>query len=150
MNEIQIIEQQLATERLHFAQVAGTLASRLDNAMGTDTTEFVRACGDYFVFALERLDATDETARKLEAARVADAASADRSWREFLQSFNGCVRQHFARLDVQLTRLTPVTRWRALSGISADSIFSERARFEQVRATLPPGTDLAAQSDSPP
>jgi hypothetical protein len=66
MNEIQIIRQQLATERQHFTEVAALCATALDkaaescipttlgNATPTGPPLWV-ACADYFEFALTRL-----------------------------------------------------------------------------------------------
>ena len=146
MNETQIIQQQLATERLHFAEVANTFASTLDHATLAGVSEFTHACAQYFDFAVKRLAPGSKSGATLARARAASAEARAESarWREFIQEFNTEVGEHFAELDRQLTRSTPITQWRALSRIDADSIFAERALYEHVKKTLPAGITLAA------
>jgi hypothetical protein len=135
MNEIQIIQQQLATERAHFDEVAQVCAAQLRaGSRGTDCLsadgKFAAACADYFAFAVTRFDA-------LKAQQLAtQLASGPRP--EFLQAFTQASRTHFERLDAMLTRNLPVTEWRAVSRIDADSIFAERTRYSRVKATIPP------------
>jgi hypothetical protein len=144
MNEIQIIQQQLATERLHFAEVANTFASSLDEATLPALSEFTHACAQYFAFAVAHLGSDSKSGAKLTAARAADATGAVAVWRTFLREFKSDIGKHFSGLDETLTLRTPMTQWRALSRIDADSIFAERALYEQVRKTLPTGITLAA------
>jgi hypothetical protein len=150
MNEIQIIQGQLATERLHFSQVAGACAGALEQALLTGGDEFSHACTDYFGLAVTRLEPGAKAAVRLEAARAADPASIGSAWREFLQVFSGEIQQHFAGLDARLTRSAPVTQWRAMSKVDADTIFAERALYDRVKATLPSGITLCALSASVP
>src|ERR1700730_3810165 len=128
MNEIQIIHSQLATERLHFAEVANACAAALDDGRFAARSEFAAACADYFAFAVTRLACNSRA--------PAPDAPADR-WHDFLRAFNDQAAKHFGALDELLTRNLPVTQWRALSKIDADSIFTERAYFGRVKATLP-------------
>jgi hypothetical protein len=144
MNEIQIIQQQLATERLHFAQVVAACSGSLGNATLTGAGEFARACDDYFAFAVGRFDAGSQAAVKLAVTGNAGPAEVEPAWSEFLRAFNEDARRHFAGLDARLTKSAPVAQWRALSRIDADSIFAERALYERVKATLPAGITLAA------
>jgi hypothetical protein len=145
MNESQIIQKQLATERAHFAEVAQACAAWLgaggrsagghradDASTGGSSADdtFVAACADYFAFAVTRFDATK--ARQL-AAQLAGGPRP-----EFLQAFTEASRQHFERLDAMLSRNLPVTDWRAVSRIDADSIFAERTLYSRVKATIPP------------
>lgn len=122
MNEIQIIQGQLATERAHFAEV-----TQLCGAHGGGSG-FAAACTDYFAFAVTRFE--PPVAERL-AATLARGLNA-----EFLSAFDEGARNHFAKLDSLLTRNLPVTEWRAVSRIDADSIFAERARYARVKATL--------------
>jgi hypothetical protein len=124
MNEIQIIQGQLATERAHFAEVTQLCAPN-----GADGSELAAACTDYFAFAVTRFE--PPVAERL-AATLARGLNA-----EFLSAFEESARNHFAKLDTLLTRNQPVTEWRAVSRIDADSIFAERARYARVKATLP-------------
>ena len=144
MNEIQIIQKQLATERAHFDEVARACGQRLA-ADGTDThaaranaagagdsnadANFAAACADYFAFALTRFDTP--TAPQL-AAQLAGGPRP-----EFLQAFTEASRKYFERLDAMLTRNIPVTEWRAVSRIDADSIFAERTLYSRVKAMIP-------------
>jgi hypothetical protein len=146
MNEIQIIQGQLAAERLHFAEVAAACGGALDAALWSAGSEFTHACADYFAFASARFESASTSAAKLASARAADPAANDSSWRDFLKVFTGESQQHFAALDARLTRSAPVTQWRARSGIDADSIYAERALYERVKTTLPAGIKLAARS----
>jgi hypothetical protein len=160
MNEIQIIQKQLATERAHFNEVTRICADRLDasgsyadnrgadvadaggrGADGRDADvadagshgvngDFAAACADYFAFAVRRFDAP--TAQRL-AARLAGGPRT-----EFLQAFTEASRQHFERLDALLPRNLPVTEWRAVSRIDADSIFAERTLYSRMKAAIPP------------
>jgi len=148
MNETQIIQKQLAVERLHFAEVANTCARAIDAAAFPSEGEFARACAEYFAFAITRLDpgSREELAAKLQMTRSTDSVTADSRWREFLKLFNGEAAQHFTKLDAFSTRHAPVTHWRAQSRVDADSIFTERALFERVKSTLPAGLAHAALS----
>jgi hypothetical protein len=146
MNEIQIIQQQLAAERAHFQEVAQACAARLGagsrgagapgaadsrgaNDPGSEGN-FAAACADYFAFAVTRFDAPK--AQQL-ATQLAGGPRP-----EFLRAFTEASRTHFERLDAMLTRNLPVTEWRAVSRIDADSIFAERTRYGRVKATIPP------------
>ncbi len=124
MNETQIIQRQLATERAHFAEVTQLCAPN-----GAGGSDFAAACTDYFAFAVTRFE--PPVAERL-AATLAHGLNA-----EFLSAFEASTLNHFERLDANLTRNLPVTEWRAISRIDADSIFAERARYARVKATLP-------------
>jgi len=128
MNEIQIIQGQLATERLHFAEVAGSCAAALGNGSFAASRDFAAACADYFAFAVTRLAWN---------SRAPSPDAAEDRWREFLRVFNDQATKHFGSLDALLTRNLPVSEWRALSKIDADSIFTERACYARVKATVP-------------
>jgi hypothetical protein len=128
MNEIQIIQSQLTTERLHFAEVANACVAALGDGSFTARSDFAAACADYFAFAVTRL--------ALNSRAPAPDAPEDR-WHEFLRAFNDQATKHFGALDALLTRNLPVAQWRALSKIDADSISTERAYYGRVKATLP-------------
>jgi|SRR5882724_1424733 len=130
MNEIQIIQNQLATERLHFAEVANACVTALGTGTFAARGDFVTACADYFAFAVTRLAG-------LSTLKAPAADPADERWREFLRVFNEEATKHFAAVDELLTRNLPVTEWRIISRIDADSIFTERALYGRVKATVP-------------
>lgn len=146
MNEIQIIQQQLATEQLHFFEVANACAAALGKGSFTNGGDFATACADYFAFAAARLPAgsAGPAASKLAAARSDSPGSDGQRWIEFLRVFNDAAREHFRAVDALQTRNLLVTEWRAVSRIDADSIFAERASYGRVKATLPPGVALVA------
>lgn len=150
MNEIQIIQKQLAAERLHFAQVANATAAALRSGAFTASADFAAACADYFAFAVTRFGG--DTASRLEAARASRgdvAADADARWGEFLRAFSEDSRKYFAAVDNLLARNTLVTEWRAVARIDADSIFAERKHYSRVTSTLPPGVVLEPSSRLP-
>lgn len=124
MNEIQIIQKQLATERAHFSEI-----TQLCAAAGTGGGSFATACTDYFGFAVTRFE--PRVAERL-AAALAQGLSAG-----FLSEFAQSSQAHFEKLDALLLRNAPVTEWRAVSRIDADSIFAERTRYARVKAALP-------------
>jgi hypothetical protein len=125
MNEIQIIQKQVATERDHFAEVAAACARHL----GADGS-FLAVCAEYFAFALTRFDTP--VAQQL-TTLLASGPNA-----EFLRAFTEASRRHFERLDSMLTQNVLVTEWRAAARIDADSIFAERTRYGRVKTTIPP------------
>jgi hypothetical protein len=128
MNEIQIIQSQLATERLHFNEVAGACAAALQAGHFSARRDFAAACAAYFAFAVTRLPGI-ATSPQVDAP--------DGEWRQFLQVFNTQATQHFAAIDGLATRNLPVTEWRARSRIDADSIVTERERYARVKAAAP-------------
>ncbi len=130
MNEIQIIQQQLATEKLHFSEVAAACAAAIDAGRFRPEGELAAAIANYFAFATRRISPSHPG----QALPGADAG--ETRWREFLQSFNEASGKHFAAIDGLLTRSLPVTEWRTLSRIDADTIFDERARYQRVKAAI--------------
>jgi hypothetical protein len=129
MNEIQIIQKQLATERAHFAEVVDACARARGGHGISATSDFVTACADYFAFAVTRFE--PRSAQALAAQLTAGLGA------EFLSAFTEVSRGHFATLDGMLSRNLPVTEWRTVSRIDADSIFAERARYGRVKAAIP-------------
>jgi len=133
MNEIQIIQKQLATEHSHFAEVAAACEKSLPVAARTGQLraagEFGAACADYFEFAVSRFEPA--IAQQLKDQLVAGPAS------QFLADFTVQSAKHFQRLGALLGASTPVTQWRAVSRIDADSIYAERARYMRVQAATP-------------
>jgi hypothetical protein len=127
VNEIQIIQSQLATERAHFAEVANACAAALDRNNFIPGGELALACAEYFAFAATRISASPTSP---------GATAGPESWRHFLRGFIDASTRHFAAIDTLLTQNLPVTEWRARSGIDADSIFTERAHYARVKAAV--------------
>jgi hypothetical protein len=127
MNEIQIIQKQLATEHEHFTEVASLAGAFISGPL--PARNFLAACTDYFAFAITRF--APRVFERL-AAQLAAGPNAD-----FLRAFEDATRAHYARIDPLLARNLPVTEWRALSRIDADSIFAERTRYARVKESIP-------------
>jgi hypothetical protein len=128
MNEIQIIQNQLRIEKLHFAEIAGVCSQALDQGRFATGGDFARACGDYFTFAAARV-------RGSPTPPAAEASTGQ--WREFLRAFTSAADKHFAPLEQPEAKGLLVTEWRARFPVDADSIVSERARYAGVKATMP-------------
>jgi hypothetical protein len=138
MNEIQIIQNQLATERLHFSEVANVCSAALGNGSFDAGNALAPVCADYFAFAVTRFNSSQKTNRAAAKLDVARAVPGNvERWREFLRVFEDESRRYFGAIDELLTRNLPVTEWRAVSKIDADSIFAERARYARIKAALP-------------
>lgn len=141
MNELEIIRRQLATEEQHFAEVARACQAAIAGAAFEPGSGFARACAGYFAFAVARLDpdANRSLESQLHAAQAVDAGR----WREFLMAFESQSRRHFSGLGERLRPGVPVSEWRRISRIDADSIVAERARYAEITAALPAGVSLA-------
>lgn len=126
MNEIQIIQKQLATEHQHFTEVASIAAAVLSGPVPTPA--LLAACTDYFAFAMARFSPSICAALAIQLAKGVDA--------DFLSAFEAATGAHFAKIEPLLARNLPVTEWRALSRIDADSIFAERARYARVKEAI--------------
>ncbi len=182
MNEVQLIRQQLDTEREHAGTVARTCAAVLGRsgaaapASGTPLEAFRQACVDYLVCVLawfeerdRRLgalintygpehptrDALDEALarrgrsrdalEKLEAAfaQGPDTAAPRNLWAEFANFLDGPWSSRRDALDALLGDSPRSAEWRQVSGIDADGILEERARYARIQKTLPAGVSLA-------
>jgi hypothetical protein len=128
MNEIQIIQNQLRTEKLHFAEIAAACRQALDQGRFAAGGLFARACGDYFTFA----------ATRVQGSPTPPAAEASiEQWQGFLRAFTSAADKHFAPLEQPEAKAFLVTEWRARFPVDADSIVSERTRYAGVKATMP-------------
>lgn len=136
MNEIQIIQHQLATERQHFSRVGEIFAAALQARPAPDAA-LMRVCLDYFEFALTRLAASASEARtRLQAARAAEAAAAPHRWQDFLQAFTRACAERFDSIDALGARQQSVVHWRSVARLNADSIVGERECFARVQACI--------------
>ena len=82
MNEIQIIQNQLATERAHFGEIAALCAAAPIS---------VGACTDYFSFAVTRFEPAVAERLASQLAKGLDAA--------FLRAFDDACRAHFEKVE---------------------------------------------------
>jgi hypothetical protein len=135
VNEVQIIQNQLATERLHFTEVSNICAQVLEGGKWTPGSDFARACTDYFAFAAARV--LEATAASPQVRTPPEPGASGERWRSYLHLFSESAAKHFAGIEQLLTLNLPVTEWRTRAGIDADAIFTERARYARVKATVP-------------
>ena len=167
MNELELIHRQLTTERLHFTAVANACAEVIKTRTATGGAQFLHSCAEYFAFAIGRLNPAtgmsleheqtsrslqqnpstiEAAAQKLTLARNDASTTAGETWGQFLEWFANEVRVRFAGLEERKRRNLPVTEWRALSRIDADSIFTERALYRRVEETLPARISLSGST----
>lgn len=174
MNEIQLIRDQLASERAHASAVARACAVA---ARG----EFAETCVEYLVRVLAWFEERDQRAGDLARSRPAEpaaggalaealarpgrsrealekleravaggsrAAASDPSplWQEFARYFDGVWSARRDAIDDRLAEELRPAEWRAVAGIDADSILEERRRFARVCAALPAGVALAERA----
>jgi hypothetical protein len=77
-----------------------------------------------------------------ERGTATDRSAAGR-WQELAQFVAGAWDGRREAIDALLASNPRVTYWRTFSRVDADSIVEERSRYARVRATLPPGVELA-------
>ena len=164
MNELELIRNQLRTERIRVTDIAHACAAPGASA------GLREAAVDYLVFVLTRFDERDQrlaehyqaqpsasgsqrqeldrlmcqsgTSRealgKLEAALAEpdDSARAQR-WSAFGQFSEGPWRERREAIDALQQRSLHIADWRAVSFVDADSIVEERTRYARVEAQLP-------------
>ncbi|HEY3786786.1 MAG TPA: hypothetical protein VGL55_16030 [Steroidobacteraceae bacterium] len=137
MNEIQLIQQQLATERQHFSAVRELFAAALAAQPGTEES-LMHACVEYFEFALMRLPTPQSSTgqARLKAARTADAVTAPWRWQQFLEAFGEACTEHFNSIDVPGAHRESVLHWRSVARLDADAIVGERERFARIQARV--------------
>ena len=126
MNEIQIIQRQLATEGAHFAEITQICEAAIGRSGFVPGSEFAGACSEYFAFAVRRIAGSPTSP---------DAQAPLQRWRDFLPAFRAATQQYFA--PVEQMKGLPVTEWRARFPVDADSMVTERSRYGRVKATVP-------------
>ncbi len=111
MNEIQLIREQLATERQHANAVANACASALGRAElkapagSSPLAEFRQACVDYLVCVLAWFEERDQRLAELWHGRLAPTDSARRAVDEVLAR-RGRSREALERLEAALAATT--------------------------------------------
>lgn len=173
MNEIELLRDQLATERRHVREVASACAAALANASpgpGDAALEALRgASGEYLGCVLNWFDRRDERLGRLYARqpaadaggmapaalglpghgrealrRLEQSGPARESWQALARFIDGPWDARRAAIEALLAANPRVADWRAFGGIDADSICQERALYARVRAALPSGRALGA------
>lgn len=168
MNEIELLRNQLATERQHVREVASACAAaHLAESAARDPVvlEPLReACAAYLEPVLEWFDRRDERLGELCArlpagdggrsalaalevpgrgrealARLEAARSASESWQALAQFINGPWDARRGAIEASLAPMARVADWRAFGRIDADSIWQERALYARFRAVMPGG-----------
>ena len=152
MNELQLIRNQLLSERARVTEVAAAVASAQAYGGEIGGNEFRQAAVEYLVLVLTRFEERDqlllerapapqplaslpgssrEALTKLEAAL---ASGTPQPWGDFLAHIDGAWRARRDAFDAVLERNSRVTDWRAISFVDADSILDERARYARVQS----------------
>jgi hypothetical protein len=126
VNEIQIIQRQLATEGAHFAEITQLCAAAIESGRFAPGSEFAGACSEYFAFAVKRISGSPTSP---------DARAPLERWRDFFPAFKAATQQYFA--PVEQMKGLPVAEWRARFPVDADSMVTERSRYDRVKATVP-------------
>lgn len=170
MNEILLIRNQLAAERIHAAAVV----TACGQSLSMEADAFRRACTDYLARVLASFDERDRRLAALCAQRPADdplrralteapaattaaqrlhvalggesapdGASAVTRWQEFARYVEAVWNVRRKLIEGLLAPDTRVGDWRVVAGMDADSILEERDLYARVRAALPPGLELA-------
>jgi hypothetical protein len=152
VNEIQLIREQLATERLHVTTVASACAARWPGAAD------LRLAGtDYLLCVLGWFDARDRRLRELAGTRAvedalaqpgASAAALEKlqaaqgappvAWQALAEFIGAVWGRRRDAIDALLATITRPADWRAIAAIDADSILDERRRFACVNSACPP------------
>jgi hypothetical protein len=155
MNEIELLRDQLATERRHVREVASACAKAHAGASarpGDAALEALRAaCGEYLGCVLEWFGRRDQRLRELYAQhpladsgrmaleRLRQAGPGPESWQALAEFINGPWDAQRGAIEVLLASNRRVADWRAVCGIDADSVCQERALYARVHAALPSG-----------
>ena len=96
--------------------------------------------------ALARRGRSRDALEKLEAAfaQGPDTAAPKNLWAEFAHFLDGPWSSRRDALDALLAASPRSAQWRQVSGIDADGILEERARYARIEKSLPAGVSLAA------
>ena len=96
--------------------------------------------------ALARRGRSRDALEKLEAAfaQAPGSAAPKNLWAEFAHFFDGPWSSRRDALDALLNANPRPGEWRQVSGIDADGILEERARYARIEESLPAGVSLAA------
>lgn len=155
MNEIELLRNQLASERRHVREVASACAAAHAAAParpGDAALEALRgACGAYLALVLDWFERRDQRLGELcaqhpppDSGRTAlemlkQAGPEPETWQALAEFINGPWDARRGAIEALLASNPRVADWRAFSGIDADSICKERALYGRVRAALPSG-----------
>jgi len=95
--------------------------------------------------ALARRGRSRDALEKLEAAfaLAPDPGAPKNLWAEFAHFLDGPWTSRRDALDALLASNPRPAEWRQVSGIDADAILEERARYARIEKSLPPGVALA-------
>ena len=169
MNEIELLQNQLAAERRHVREVASACAAEHPTAAlppGGSALEALRAAGtEYLACVLAWFDQRDERLGELYARLPRGAAGhealaalgphgrggealrgleepgpARDQWQALARFLNGPWDERRGAVEALLASNPRVADWRTFGGIDADSVCQERALYARFRAALPSGT----------
>jgi len=169
MNEIELLREQLATERRRVREVASACAAAHGSAPaspGDGALEALRgACAEYLGCVLDWFDRRDARLGELYARRppvdagpgalaaldlagrgrealeeLKTRGSARESWQALARFIRGPWDARRDAIEALLASNQRVADWRAITGVDADSVCHERALFARVVAVLPAGS----------
>jgi hypothetical protein len=145
MNEIELLRNQLATERRHVREVASACAAAHAGARarpGDAALEALRAaCGEYLACVLEWFDQRDLRLGE-PAVQHPAAGSSPEGWNALAAFINGPWNARRDAIEARLASNPRVADWRVFCGIDADSVWRERTLYARVVAALPSGATL--------
>jgi hypothetical protein len=159
MNELQLIQTQLALERRHAVEIAAECAG------GAPGAEFLKACGDYlervlgwfaerdqrFMTLAQSLPEGSATApcvpsgQSREALPLLAAARSGGDWAPLSDFLCGPWSQRRAALEQWLAEAARIADWRTVSALTADVILSERELYARTRRLRPSGAARAGE-----
>ncbi|HEV2286221.1 MAG TPA: hypothetical protein VGR80_09275 [Steroidobacteraceae bacterium] len=159
MNEIQLLREQLATERRHVRAVASACAAAHRGAAARAATATLTALREasaaHLALVLGSFEARDARLAALgvelppggalgrEAlGKVRPGADVAAAWGACAGLLNGAWDERRAAIDSLCAANPRVTDWRTFALVDADSIQQERAFYGRVRAALPAGLTL--------
>jgi len=159
MNEIQLLREQLATERRHVRAVASACAAAHRGAAASAASAALpalrEAAAAHLTLVLGWFEARDARLATLgielppgdslgrEAlGKLRPGADAATAWAACAGLVNGAWDERRAVIESLCAANPRVTDWRAFARVDADSIQQERALYARVRSALPAGLTL--------
>jgi hypothetical protein len=159
MNEIQLLRDQLATERRHARAVASACAVAHRAAESSSGAAALLALREasiaHLVLVLGSFAARDarlgalgtplppgEALAEEALSAIRSGSSAAQAWAACAALVNGAWESRRAAIEALCVANPRVADWRAFALIDADSIHEERTLYARVRATLPAGLEL--------
>jgi hypothetical protein len=156
MNEVQLIQSQLALERRHALEVAAECAAAVPSP------ELRHACAEYLEqvlgwceererrlatlqHSLPESGATPPRAPSGEAQRLLAGARSGGDWIALAEFLRGGWAARREALEQWLAARARIADWRAVSALTADVILKERELYARTRSLRPSGAAHAGR-----